>query len=256
MLLPLRVASLFHQEDLLRRRALLIVGSDPELQAHLRIAEAVMDICDVWRQFETSDEDQKVTQIFGMRIFNAFGACMRLALHGYHQNAAIILRDILEMTALLSLFARDKSHVAKWRENQAKERPDPRLYSPIKVRLMLEEWEKLELPEKQAQWKGERRQNRYKMLSELAAHVSMKSDLMMRPQIEGDAYIGPFIEKGTLTSIVQEIGVCAGEVGITLRQFVPAQWTRGAEARLFFIHEFEQWMRQVYPQNNFSMSWA
>ncbi|HEY8593981.1 MAG TPA: hypothetical protein VIL84_01955 [Devosiaceae bacterium] len=39
-----------------------------------------MDVPDILRQFDTVDEDLKVTQVLGMRTFNAFGANLKLAL--------------------------------------------------------------------------------------------------------------------------------------------------------------------------------
>ena len=54
-----------------------------------------MDLADIFRQFDTSDEDLKVAQVLGMRTFNAFGVSPKLAPSGYHQNS-VILRDVLE----------------------------------------------------------------------------------------------------------------------------------------------------------------
>ena len=50
-----------------------------------------------------------------MRTFNAFAASIKLTLSGYHQNSALILRDVMETVFLLSLFAGDPSLVARWR---------------------------------------------------------------------------------------------------------------------------------------------
>jgi hypothetical protein len=37
-----------------------------------------------------------------------------LALSGYHQNSALILRDVMEMVFLLDLFAGDPSLIERW----------------------------------------------------------------------------------------------------------------------------------------------
>ena len=50
------------------------------------MTEAAMDLADMLRQFNSSDEDLKVAVILGMRTFNAFAASIKLMLSGYHQN--------------------------------------------------------------------------------------------------------------------------------------------------------------------------
>jgi hypothetical protein len=71
---PTNLAGLHGGEEQLREKALDIVEGDQRLQLHLAAVEAAMDLADVFRQLETSDEDLKVIQILGMRTFNAFGA--------------------------------------------------------------------------------------------------------------------------------------------------------------------------------------
>ncbi|MBR1121894.1 hypothetical protein JQ628_10260 [Bradyrhizobium lablabi] len=74
-----------------------------------------MELAEVLRQFSTSDEDLKVVQMLGMRTFNAFGASLKLLLSGYHQNGALILRNVLETAFLLDLFRSNRSLITKWR---------------------------------------------------------------------------------------------------------------------------------------------
>src|SRR5262245_55594183 len=94
--IPPNLASLHAGEEFLRGKAISLIAVDERLKLHLTIIEAAMDLADVLRQFDTADEDLKVIQLLGMRTFNAFGAGMKLALSGYSQNSALILRDVLE----------------------------------------------------------------------------------------------------------------------------------------------------------------
>jgi hypothetical protein len=59
------------------------------------VTEAAMDLADMLRQFNSSDEDLKVAVVLGMRTFNARAASIKLTLSGYHQNSALILRDVM-----------------------------------------------------------------------------------------------------------------------------------------------------------------
>ena len=63
---------------LLCRLRLGIIAGQERIKLHLSIVEAAMDLADIFRQFDTSDEDLKVAQLLGMRTFNAFGASLKL----------------------------------------------------------------------------------------------------------------------------------------------------------------------------------
>jgi hypothetical protein len=69
--IPGNLATLHHCEEQLRQKALGVLEGDQRLQLHLSVVEAAMDLADVFRQFDTSDEDLKVIKILGMRAFNA-----------------------------------------------------------------------------------------------------------------------------------------------------------------------------------------
>src|SRR3546814_20605247 len=78
--LPQNLTNLHIAEKLLRDKALDIVVKDERLKLHITVVEAAMDLIDVFRQFDTSDETIKVIQVLGMRIFNALGAALKLSL--------------------------------------------------------------------------------------------------------------------------------------------------------------------------------
>jgi hypothetical protein len=79
-IIPANLASLHHCEEQPREKALGVVEGDQRLRLHLAVVEAAMDLAEVFRQLDTSDEDLKVIKILGMRTFNAFGASVKLAL--------------------------------------------------------------------------------------------------------------------------------------------------------------------------------
>lgn len=234
--LPENLNSLHSQEEQLRAKALELVADDAKLGLHLAVTERTMNVCDMLRQFETEDEDLKVIQMLGMRMFNAFGASLKLALSGYIQNSALVLRDILETVFLLDLFGGDHSLIAKWRLADARVlRQD---FSPAAVRKTLDS---------RYGHTTRKREDLYKLFSELAGHPTMKSTWMMRPRRDGDAVVGPFIEKTSLHAVLSEMGRLAVQAGQHLVAFYPEVWERGKEPRASFAEATRNWFLTFYP---------
>ena len=88
----------------------------------------------------------------------------------------------------------------------------------------------------------------YELFSELAGHPTMKSVFMMRPQKNGDAVIGPFIEATSLEAVLSEMGRLAVQAGENLNAFVPETWTNGVEARMAFARVKKHWLDTFYSQ--------
>ncbi|WP_245279364.1 hypothetical protein [Xanthobacter sp. 91] len=234
--IPANLYSLHGAEEQLREKAIGIIANDYRLQLHLEIVEAAMNLADIFRQFETINEDLKVAQVLSMRMFNAFGASLKLVLSGYHQNSALILRDILETVFLLNLFARDRTLIARWRQADKKARMKD--FSPVKVREALDARDG---------FTAKRRAEIYELFSELAGHPTMKSAWMMRPEKDGDAVIGPFMAATTLEAVVSEMGRLAVQVGEQVNAFLPADWMRGLPSRVSFAQLKRQWIGTFYP---------
>lgn len=234
--IPSNVAGLHSGEEQLREKALGIIARDERLQLHLATVEAAMDLADVFRQFDTSDEDLKVAQVLGMRTFNAFGASLKLTLSGYHQNSALILRDVLETVFLLSLFAGDRAIIERWRSADKKTRM--KLFSPVKVREALDARDG---------FTSKRRAEMYELFSELAGHPTMKSAWMMRPLKDGQAVIGPFMEATALEAVVSEMGRLAVQVGEQINGFLPPDWPPALPSRFAFAQHKRDWLSTFYP---------
>ncbi len=194
-----------------------------------------MDLAHHLRKIPTNDEDMKVIQVLGVRIFNAFGASVKLALSGYGQNSALIMRDIMETVFLLDLFEGDREVIERWRCADKKERM--KNFSPVRVRTALDARDGFQ---------GKKRAELYDLFSELAGHPTMKSVAMMRPQKNGDAVIGPFMEASTLEAVLSEMGRLAVQAGGGLNTFFPKTWDNAREARLGFVRVQQQWLKTFY----------
>ncbi len=236
MPLPDNLVSLHFQEEQLRGKALELVAQDTNLQLHIAIVEQAMNLSDLLRQFPTDDEDLKVIQLLGMRLFNALGASLKLALSGYVQNSTLVMRDILETVFLVDLFRGENSLIAKWR--LADGRTLKADFSPAAVRKALDT---------RYGHTTKRREKIYKLFSELAGHPTMKSAWMMRPQKDGDAVIGPFIEKTSLDAVLSEMGQVAIQSGQNLNAFFPADWQSAFGTRKAFEEMSQQWFAAFYP---------
>ena len=233
-IIPQKFAILHNGEELLRQKAQSMIAGDDRLQLHLAVTEAAMDLADTLRQFNSSDEDVKVAVVLGMRTFNAFAASIKLTLSGYHQNSALILRDVLETVFLLDLFSGDRSLIERWRHADEKMRRNE--FSPVKVREALDTRDG---------FTSKKRAEIYKLFSEIAAHPNMKSAWMMRPQKDGDAVVGPFMEAALLEAVISEMGRLAVQVGEQLDRFFSADW--GTPSRVAFARLKRDWISRFYP---------
>jgi hypothetical protein len=75
----------------------------------------------------------------------------------------------------------------------------------------------------------------------------MKSVFMMRPQRDGDAVIGPFLEATALEAVISEMGRLAVQVGEQLNLFFPDNWDEAIPSRLAFARLKQRWMATFYP---------
>ena len=236
VMIPENFRLLHAREEELRARSEEFVGVNPRLALHLLVVKRAINLADLLRQSPTPDEDLKVVQLLGMRVFNAFCACVKLAISGYGQASVLVLRDALETTNLLDLFSRDGDSVERFRFSGTK--AEVREFSPFEVRLALDERDGRE---------DRGREKQYKMLSELAAHPTMKSAFLMRTHKNGDAVSGPFVEPEFLEAVVCEFARIAGQAGEVLDRFIPETWVGALVPRRDFSEARQLWL-ESFPR--------
>ena len=234
---PENLLSLYEGEEGLRQKALALVVANKRLQLHLSVMEAAMDLADTLRQAPNEDEDFKVIKLMGMRMFNALAASLKLALSGYGQNSALIMRDILETVFLVDFFGHDRAAVTRWRLADRKGRM--KVFSPIRIREALDTRDG-NIKKKRAE--------KYEMFSELAAHPTMQSAEMMRPVKGGNAVIGPFVEPTSFDAVLSELGWLAVEVGVVLGVFAPPDFNKSQGVMLRFANIKGMWLLEFYPK--------
>jgi hypothetical protein len=234
-MIPENLPRLYEHEEVLRQRAVDLIEGNPHMQLHLKIIDSAMDTSDAFRQFVSVDEDLKVVQVLAMRTFNAFAASLKLALSGYFQNSALILRDVVETAFLLDFFNSDRTQIRNWRMSE--ERVRRKKFAPVEIRKSLDARDKLT---------NGKREELYRLFSELAGHATMKSDYMMRPEPDGDAVIGPYMEVRTLRATLDEMGKLAVQVGESICSFLPDDWEPSASIRKDFNLIKGEWVIKFF----------
>ena len=232
--MPEKFHSLHEQEEFFRSKALELIAANSDLALHLAVVESAMDLTDLLWQVPLEDEDFKVLQLLSIRIFNAFGASLKLALSGYSQNSVLVMRDIMETVFLMDMFGKDRSAIKQWREAESAKERDR--FRPINVRKFLDDHDGFT--------SGKRAEN-YKMFSELAGHPSMKSMRMLHPQIDY-AVRGPFMEFKTLQAVLSEMAKLAVQVGEIVSAFFPDDFDAATASRVTFDVKKVVWIKKFY----------
>lgn len=193
----------------IREQTLSAIEGDSALVQHLDLIEAVMDHLDFHAVLAANDLDQETVQMLGARMFNDLASAFGQLTRGYYQVAAMILRDVMEITFLLGMFDRDRSQIARWRT--ADDKLLKKEFKPIAVRLFLEGYD---------QWKGgNRRGEMYAMFCEYAAHATWKGFSLMGPSGGGRRNIGPFFDFPLMKAIIEEMAQLSAQAGNNYASF-------------------------------------
>lgn len=236
MKIPQNLQTLCSKEEELRAEALQLVDSDVKLLLHMEAVEQAMGVANALRQQDIDDEDLKAIQVLGIRVFNAFSSSLKLALSGYFQNSALIMRDVLETVFLLDYFRSHREMISEWRHADRATRL--KKFKPVSIREALDERDG---------FTTKKRAEMYEMFSELAGHPNMKAYVMMQPQRGGYIYTGPFMDITILRETLGEMGRLGVQAGEILNSFFPENISYSFETRETFLKTREQWMATFYP---------
>jgi hypothetical protein len=170
--------------------------SSPVLQKHVAMTNANLDCLDrALRTYSHRSIDELMVLRLAARCFNSGAAALRLARMGYYNQCLSLVRDLMEVTLLLDLFNRDPSTISEW--TNASENGRLKKFSPVKVRLRLEDIEK-----KQGK-PPLNRQPAYQRFCTYGAHASPESFRLISPDMQ--TKIGPFPDEGRLKAMIEEI---------------------------------------------------
>ena len=224
------LAALHREEEKLREEAQKLITQDPGLQLHISAIANAMNVAEQFRILRANDEDIKAVQGLGIRAFNALAASVKLGLSGYWADCVLNTRLVLETAFLIDFFHGDRSSVASWRHADAKEKR--KKYSPAAIRKALDERDQLI---------GKKRQHHYGLLSTFAAHPTMESMALMKPQTTNEVRIGPFMEAPFLKNILFEIARIALLFADSLDNFFPETGIYGGQAQEEYQRSLMRW---------------
>ena len=195
MKFPENFGSLHGHEEELRRASIEAIVKSDVLSAHAEFIECAMNTLNHFTHgYETEDQDKRIVQLLGIRMFNATGASLKLLLSGYYQNGATLMRDVLETTGLVDYFALDPTRIARWRT--VDDRVRWKEFQPAVVRREVgnHDDEKMRV----------QRNETYRILSTYASHPSPQGFRMIRKAPTGLHEVGPFFDGKALSALVAE----------------------------------------------------
>lgn len=186
--------SLHAHEEKLRTQSLEVISKDPDLTNHWKmVSEAMNMIYAFSKEYPHESDDELTLQLLGIRLFNAAGASVRLALAGYYQKAFDQLRDVLETYFLVDYLRDNPSKISEWKAADKKARIAH--FGPSKIRNALDK--------RNGFTSGERKRI-YDLISEHASHASYPG-FSLTTNKDGLGEIGPFFDEKKLRVWLNEL---------------------------------------------------
>lgn len=233
--IPKNLEALHEGEEFLRSKSLENIEADEDLLRHVSVIEKSMDLLNLLstNPLPEEDEDTRIIQLLGMRLFNGCATSFQLILSGYYQNAAMIMRDLLETVFLLGFFLHDQTKISEWRK--ADDSTRKKLFAPIKVRIALDD--KDGFTEK-------KRAAAYELLCELASHPTYKGFQMLAPKGH-EHHCGPFFDSTALKALIEELVKLAIQAGQNHTLFFNGKTKAEMTAKIYFMEACSEWL-EVY----------
>lgn len=193
--LPDKLKNLSKEEEKIKNSSIVLLKSDAVLDRRLTAYELAMDVVfSLVKDHKNRNEDELIIQYIGIRLFNALAVSLRLMLSGYYQISFALQRDIIEIYFLLDYFHYCPEKITEWKNADN----DGRIanYNPGKIRGILDKRDGLI---------NKKREKKYKMFCEYAAHVSYAGNKLVAPKGLGE--LGPFFDekflKGCFTDLIE-----------------------------------------------------
>ena len=191
------LTSLHGREEQLRERSLAVINADAALSDHWNlVAEAMNAIWDFAHDHAHRSEDELTLQLLGIRLFNAAGTSIKLALAGYYQGAFGHVRDVIETSFLVDYLSTHPKEIDEWRRADRKKRMTH--FGPGRIRTALDN--------RDGYTSGERKRV-YDLISEYATHASYSSMGLTTTGSANMANVGPFFDEQKLRAWLGEMAL-------------------------------------------------
>jgi hypothetical protein len=182
------------REEEIRKDSLAAIDKRTDLRDHWTIvAEAMAVIIVFARDHKHQCDDELTLQYLGIRLFNAAGASIKLALSGYYQKAIDQVRDVLETGFLLDYLATYPEKIAEWKAADKKARIAH--FGPGVIRTALDKRDG-------CYTSGAARHSM--ICSEAASHASSRGFALVA-NAKNLGVVGPFFDEKKLAAWLQEL---------------------------------------------------
>jgi hypothetical protein len=200
------LASLHEHEERIRADSLAAIERDVALSEHLNVVGEAMNIIYAFAHDHTHGSDNELTlQYLGVRLFNAAGASVKLALSGYYQKAFVHLRDIIETYFLVDYLCTHPEKILEWKNADKKKRIAE--FGPGAIRSALD---------KRDGYTSGKRKQIYDLISEFASHATYSGVALTASGPANLVQVGPFFDEEKLGSWVQEMAMRLSHAAIIL----------------------------------------
>jgi hypothetical protein len=209
------------REEKLRAESMAIIEGDAEFGRRLEMIERAMAIIFTFTIDHISRTvDENTAQMLGVRLFNAAGTGLKLALSGYYQPAFHQARDIMETGFLLDYFRTSPAQISVWRASDRATRL--KFFDPVKIRIALDDRD---------EDTTKKREQEYNKLSEMASHATFRGfSLTSRG---GFGELGPFVEPINLKAWLEEMVLRLGPAAVMYANQFP-------DPELRFTRQFQE----------------
>ncbi len=205
------------------------IGAAAELLDQVNIINAALhSTSEILRLYSHSNEDELTALRLALRCFNSSAAALRLLRCGYYQPSFSMIRDLIETTFLLDLFAKKPSDLKLWRILSEKKRRQQ--FAPFKVRKKLDEMSDFE---------DSKRTQIYQMLSNYAAHPTPEGFQIISPN--NMTKVGPFSDAKLLKAGLGDLSKHLALATLIIFEHVRSDDIDIRSVKKQFINTSSQW---------------
>jgi hypothetical protein len=219
-----------HEEEV-RAKSLVAIEADAALSEHWTLVAEAMNILYAFAHDHAPASDNELTlQYLGVRLFNASGASVKLALSGYYQKAFDQVRDLIETYFLADYLATYPQKIDEWKRADKKKRISH--FGPGFVRNALDK--------RDGYTSGERKKI-YDLISELASHASYPGMSLTATGSANLVQVGPFFDERKLSTWLQEMALRLSHAGVVLVSNAEGRDTALLAARAHYLEAVNKW---------------
>ena len=194
-----------HEEEEVRARSLTAIEANATLSDHWNLIAEAMNVIYAFSHDHPHESENELTlQYLGIRLFNAAGASIKLALSGYYQPAFHQVRDVIETYFLVDYLSTYPEKIDEWRRADKKRIAH---FGPAFIRKALD---------KRGGYTSGERKRIYDLISEAASHASYRGMSLITTGPDNMVRVGPFFDEDKLTVWLNEMALRLSHAAVVL----------------------------------------